>query len=99
MQHLRDEWKNISLIDFNFRDAYSFWQDLGRFWKPASQLIRYVHIDLITDFCILVIPEAIFQARAFKFGSVRAINKLININPRFCDNRKILNLPIIWRIC
>ena len=24
---------------------------------PASQLIKYVHIDLITDICILVIPE------------------------------------------
>ena len=41
---------------------------LGRFRKPALQLIEYVHINLINDFCILVIPETIFQARALKFG-------------------------------
>ena len=66
-------------------------QDLGRFRKPASQLIKYAHIDPITDFCILVIPETIFQTSAFKFGSVGALNMLntlINRNHGFCDNPK-----------
>ena len=105
---------------------------------------KYVHIDPINDFCILVIPETIFQvgvlkfgsvgalnimhihrgktldcfenqhhssiniciftrlliftfwsvmkpffqARIAKFGSVRALNTLINIIPGFCDNQK-----------
>ena len=51
-------------------DTHSLGQDLGRFWKPASQLIKYAHICPITDFHIMVIPEAIFQAGAVKFGSV-----------------------------
>ena len=61
-------------------------QNLGHFRKPASQLnmhIKYAHIDPITDFCILIIPEAVFQARAVKFGSVEALNTLINKNPGF----------------
>ena len=41
--------------------AHSLGQDLGRFWKPASQLIRYVHIYPIIDFRIMVVPEASFQ--------------------------------------
>ena len=61
-------------------------QDLGHIRKPTSQLIKYAHMDPITDFCILVIPEAIFQARSFKFGSVGALDTLINIQPGFCDN-------------
>ena len=47
-------------------------QGLGRFRKPASQLIKYVHIYPITDFHSMVIPEAIFIARAVNFGSVGA---------------------------
>ena len=38
------------------------------------------HTDQITGFRILVIPGAIFQVRAFKFGTVGALNRLININ-------------------
>ena len=53
-------------------------------------------MGLITDIFILVIPEAIFQASAFKFVSVGALNTLIYLKPRFCDNRKILILLIIW---
>ena len=49
----------------------------------------------MSDFCILVIPEAIFQAGAFKFSSVGALNTLINTIPGFCDNCKILILLII----
>ena len=90
--------KNISLIDLRFRMHIHWGKTMDAFEKPASQLIKYVHIDPITDFCILVIPEAIFPARAFKFGSVGALNTLIKINPRLCDNRKILILPNIWRI-
>ena len=30
------------------------------------QLIEYAHIFPITDFCIMVIPEAIFHARIVK---------------------------------
>ena len=81
--------KKIFFNWFHIWDTYSLGQDLGRFRKPAAQLIKYAHIDPITDFCILVIPEAIFQARAFKFGSVGPLNTLIKINPGFCDNCKI----------
>ena len=70
--------------------AHLLGQDLGRFRKPASQLIEYAHTDPITDLRILVIPVAIFQVRAFKFGTVGALNTLININPGFCDNRNFL---------
>ena len=34
-----------------------------------------------------------------KFGSIVTLNALINISSVFCDNRKILILPIIWCIC
>ena len=44
---------------FHICDAHSLGQDLGCFRKPASQLIKYVHIYQITDFRIMVIPEAI----------------------------------------
>ena len=47
------------------------------------ELIKYVHTDPITDFHILIIPETTFKVRAFKFGTVEALNKLINISPRF----------------
>ena len=41
---------------------------------------------------------AIFQARAFKFGSVGALDTLIDMNPRIYDNLKIKILTIIWHI-
>ena len=65
------------------------------YWKWALQLIKYVHTDPITVFHILIIPEAIFQVRAFKFATVGALNRLINTSPGFCDNRKILFLAIV----
>ena len=37
---------------------------------------------------------AIFQARAFKFGSVGALDTLIDMNPRIYDNLKIK----FWRL-
>ena len=43
------------------------------------QLVKHVHTDPITDFRILVIPEAIFQVRAFKYGTVGALNRINNI--------------------
>ena len=55
---------------FHIGDAHLLGQDLARFQKPALQLIKYVHTYSITDFRIMVIPEAIFQAGAVKFGSV-----------------------------
>ena len=58
-------------------DAHSLGQDLGCFRKPASQLIKYVHMHSIPAFCIMVIPEAIFQAIAVKFA-VGALNTLIH---------------------
>ena len=85
--------QNIFCNWFHIWDAYSLGQNLKRFQKPASQLIKYAHMDLITRFCILVIPQAICQARAFKFGSAGALHTLININPKFYDNRKIL-MPV-----
>ena len=36
-------------------------------------------------FAFYVIHEAIFQVRAFKFGTVGALNRLININSGFYD--------------
>ena len=30
---------------------------------------------------------SVFQASAFKFGTVEALNKLINISPGFCDTK------------
>ena len=65
------------------------------YWKWAFQLIKYVHTDPITVFHILIIPEAIFQVRAFKFATVGALNRLINTSPGFCDNRKIFILAIV----
>ena len=62
-------------------------QDLGCFRKPALQRIKYVHIDLITDFHILVIPEVIIQAKAIKSGTVGALNSLINISFMCRDNQ------------
>ena len=50
-------------------------------------LINYAHTDPITGFRILVIPEAIFQVRALKFGAVGALNRLTNINSGFYDCR------------
>ena len=50
---------------FHIWDARSLGQDLGCFRKPASKLIKYAHNDPIIDFCILVIPETIFQAGAY----------------------------------
>ena len=52
------------------------------FWKAiilgGLGVPLYVRIDPITDFCIYIIPGAVFQARPFKFGTVEALNKLIN---------------------
>ena len=45
-------------------------------------------------FRIVVIPEAIFQARAVKFGLFGARSTLINLCSRFCDNPKILLLAV-----
>ena len=41
-------------------DAHSLGQDLEHFRKPASQLVKYANIYPITNFHIMVIPEAIF---------------------------------------
>ena len=38
----------------------------------------------IIDILVMVIPEAIFQAEAVKFGSVGGVN---NISSGFCDNQ------------
>ena len=32
----------------------------------ALQLIKYTHADPITDFCILVFPDAIFSSQGLK---------------------------------
>ena len=60
-------------------------------WTLDNKIIdnKYVHTDTITDFRILVIPQAISEVRAFKLdtGAPKALNKLID---GFCDNRKIL---------
>ena len=65
-------------------------KDLESFRKPELQLIKHAHTDPITNFLILVIPEAIFQGRAFTFDMVGALDRLINISPGFLYNRKIL---------
>ena len=57
-----------------------------------------MHTDPITNFCILVIPEAIFQVRAFIFGTFGALNRLINLISGFHDCRQIIFLAIIWHM-
>ena len=47
--------------------------------SPVSQLIRYAYDDLITHFHILSKLETFYQSRAFKFGTVKALNKPINV--------------------
>ena len=44
-----------------------------------------MHIHWSKTFRILVIPEAIFQARGVKFSSVGALNTPINISSGFCE--------------
>ena len=66
----------INKISFFFNfililDIHIHREDLERFRKPPLQLTKYVHIDPITDFCIYVIPEAFFQARAFKLVQLK----------------------------
>ena len=51
--------------------------------------------DPVTDFRILVLREAIFQVRAFRFGTVGALNRPISMSPGLCDNCKILLLVIV----
>ena len=57
-------------MDFIFGMNIHWGKTFQVFGKPASQVIKYAHIDPITDFCILVLPEAIVQARALTLGSV-----------------------------
>ena len=64
---------------FHVWDTQKSEQNLECFRKPASHLFKYAHIDPITDFCTLDIPEAIFQAGGSKFSTVGALNTLINI--------------------
>ena len=50
-------------ISFNFTDNIHIVHpihDTGNGVTGNCQLIKYMHNDPITDFCILVIPEAIF---------------------------------------
>ena len=54
-----------------------------QFMILVMQLIKYAHTDPITCFRILVIPEAIFQVKAFKFGTVETLNRLTDLNPGF----------------
>ena len=63
--------------------------------QHRSSLNMHAHIYPITDFPIMVIPEAIFPAGAVKFGTVGGLDTLININSGFCDNKKIIFLLII----
>ena len=70
-------------IKFNFTDIIHL-------VRPIHDTGNGSHSLLNTH--ILVIPEAIFQGKAFKFGIVGALNRLINKSPWFCNNRKILFL-------
>ena len=47
-------------------------------------------------FAFLVIPQAVFQGTALKFGIVGALNRHIKISPGFCESQ-ILFLAIVWR--
>ena len=55
---------------------------------PATFLVEYVHTYPIIDFCIMLIPKASFQAEAIEFGSVRGLDKLINICSGFYEHQK-----------
>ena len=90
--------KTIIYFLFHIGHAHSLLQYLGRFRKPASQLIKYAHIDPIADFFIYVILAADSQARGFKLGTTEAQNKIINISSGFYEYRKIIFLAMIWRV-
>ena len=52
--------------------------------QHRSSLNMHILTQLLFFFFILIIPVALFfQARAVKFGSVEALNTLINKNPGF----------------
>ena len=36
----------------------------------------------------MIIPEAVFHARAVKFGSVGGLDTFVKISSGFCDNKK-----------
>ena len=42
--------------------------------KITLHLIKYVHIDPFTDFCILIIPEAIFKLEQSNLVQLEYLN-------------------------
>ena len=84
-------------INFNFIDIIHLVrpqvQDTGN--GPCSSLNMCTLTHPVTDFHILVLREAIFQVRAFRFGTVGALNRPISMSPGLCDNCKILLLVIV----
>ena len=52
--HYKD---NVYVISKKNNRFHVWGQDFGCFRKPASQLIRYAHIDPVTDLCTLGHPK------------------------------------------
>ena len=48
--------------------------------KSASQPVKYVHNDPVTDFFTLNIPDAFYWVKSFKFGVAVARNILFTIS-------------------
>ena len=80
------------MIDFIFGLHIHWGKTLDTFENQQRSSLNMNKFYLITDFCIMVIPEAIFQAGTVKFASVGGLDTLIDMNSGFCDNRKILFL-------
>ena len=90
--------KNVSLIDLFFVMHIHWGQTLYAFENQHHSSLNMRNFAQFSDFLILVIPEAIFQAGAVKFGSVGRLDILINISSGFCYNKKNLFLLNTWCI-
>ena len=73
--------------------AHSLGQDLGGFWKPALQLIKYAHIYQITDFHITVIPEAIFKLEQSNLVQLEHLTHYLTWELGFVIIKKLLDEP------
>ena len=59
-KHMLSAGVTTCRINFQFHRYYASGAPISLYWSWALQLIKYAHTDPITEFRILVIPEAIF---------------------------------------
>ena len=86
MRSLRDKSNNVSLTDFIFWMRIHWGKTLDAFENQHHSSLNMRILIQIIDFCIFVIPEAIFQAGAV--NSVGGFDTLINISSGFCDDNQ-----------